>query len=253
MSKIVELNSTAHRTYKILPDSAYQFAANQQVMLIKYPEIAPSAANFPVFLTRDPNNGRLVFSALMSFESQQNLMIKNKQWIASYQPVCMRTYPLFLMRSVADKTKLTIGVNEENPHVCTDNGNALFDKHGEPSEMLIGIQKLLETDLKNEADTQSFVNVLEAHNLLRKVDMVVATSTNSTFKIAGLHTIDEDVLRTLDTDNVISLNQQGYLQQIHALLFSIYQINGLIRKHNDVSSEKIKRVKLESHKDQHKP
>lgn len=251
MSNIVELSSTTHRTYKILPDCACQFAATQQVMLIKYPEIAPAAANFPVFLTRDPNNGRLAFSALMSFEAQQNLLVRNNEWLATYQPISMRIYPLFLMRSVTDKTKLTIGINEENPHLTEDTGAALFDENGSATQNLISIQKMLEADLKNEADTQRFVNVLETHNLLRKVDLVVSTSDNTSFNIAGIYTIDEDVLTTLAKESILSLNKQGYLQQIHALLFSIYQINGLIRKHNDVNNDKIGRVKLESHKDQH--
>lgn len=251
MANIVELSSTVHRTYKILPDCACQFAATQQVMLIKYPEIAPIAASSPVFLTRDPNNGNLAFSALMSFDAQQNLSVSNNEWLTTYQPISMRTYPLFLMRSAADKSKLTIGINEENPHISEDAGAALFDENGSATQMLISMQKMLEADLKNEVDTQNFVKVLEAHNLLRKVDLVVSTSDNTNFNITGIYTIDEDALKTLDKESILALNQQGYLQQIHALLFSIYQINGLIRKHNDVNNEKIVRVKLESHKDQH--
>lgn len=251
MPNIVELSSTLHCSFKIAPAAACEFASKQQVMLIKYPEIAPAAANFPVFLTRDPNNGRLAFSALMSFSAQQNLMVKSNEWLATYQPLGMRTYPLFLMRSVSDESKLTIGLNQENPHFSDENGAALFDDEGNASQTLMTIQKMLEADLKNEADTQEFVKVLEANNLLKKVDLVVSASDNTAFTIAGIYTIDEDSLKTLDKDTILSLNQQGYLQQIHALLFSIYQINVLIRRNNDVNNEKIVRVKLEAHKDQH--
>lgn len=251
MPNIVELSSTLHRSFKITPNTACQYASTQQVMLVKYPEIGPSAANFPVFLTRDPNNGRLAFSALMSFTSQQNLMVKNNEWLATYQPLSMRTYPLFLMRSVSDESKLTIGINQENPHFSEENGLALFDSEGNATQALMSIQKMLEADLKNEADTQEFVKVLEVNKLLKKVDLVVSANDNTAFTIAGIYTIDEDSLKTLDKDTVLSLNQQGYLQQIHALLFSIYQINGLIRRNNDTNNEKIVRVKLESHKDQH--
>ena len=251
MPNIVELSSTVHRSFKIAPNAACQYAAKQQVMLVKYPEIAPAAANFPVFLTRDPKNGRLAFSALMSFAAQQNLMVKNNQWLATYQPLSMRTYPLFLMRSVSDESKLKISLNQENQHFSEETGAALFDEDGIATQTLMSIQKMLEADLKNEADTQDFVKVLEANNLLKKVDLVVSAIDNTTFTIAGIYTINEDSLKTLDKETILSLNEQGYLQQIHALLFSIYQINGLIRKNNDVNNEKIVRVKLESHKDQH--
>jgi hypothetical protein len=65
-----------------------------------------------------------------------------------------------------------------------------------------------------------------------------------------LHTIDEDVLHQLPTQAMEELNKQGFLIPVHAMLISLYQLNMLLRKHNDLSNfKKVKQLKIEVAKD----
>ena len=98
--------------------------------------------------------------------------------------------------------------------------------------------------------TYLFLNSLEEHGLLKPLDLSVDYQNGENSKITGLHTIDEDKLKLLTGDQLKTLNDQGYLTPIYALLISLSQVNQLITKHNKLpESPKIVSVKLEVSKD----
>ena len=250
MSELVELSSTQHQGLKVRVNCGVEVAATQQIVKLRVNEVGRAAGNFPIFFTRSAQDGALVLSALTSFESQQNMFVKDGQWQSTYQPSAIKTFPFFLMRSKSDAKSYTIGIDEKNQVFSKEHGELLFEGNGKASMHLSRAKVLLEADIQNDIHTFQFGKELEQMGLLKSIDLVVQYQDGTNQSITGLITIDEDKINTLSAEQLHGLNQQGYLVQIHALLISIYQLNSIIQKQNSrIDLPKVAQLKIEVAKD----
>jgi hypothetical protein len=250
MSELVELSSTQHQGLKVRVNCGVEVAATQQIVKLRVNEVGRAAGNFPIFFTRSAQDGALVLSALTSFESQQNMFVKDGQWQSTYQPSAIKTFPFFLMRSKSDAKSYTIGIDEKNQVFSREHGELLFEENGKASMQLSRAKVLLEADIQNDIHTFQFGKELEQMGLLKSIDLVVQYQDGTNQSITGLITIDEDKINALSAEQLHGLNQQGYLVQIHALLISIYQLNSIIQKQNShIDLPKVAQLKIEVAKD----
>jgi hypothetical protein len=250
MSELVELSSTQHQGLKVRVNCGVEVAATQQIVKLRVNEVGRAAGNFPIFFTRGAQDGALVLSALTSFESQQNMFVKDGQWQSTYQPTAIKTFPFFLMRSKSDEKSYTIGIDEKNQVFSKEHGELLFEGNGKASIHLSRAKVLLEADIQNDIHTFQFGKELEQMGLLKSIDLVVQYQDGTNQSITGLITIDEDKINTLSAEQLHGLNQQAYLVQIHALLISIYQLNSIIQKQNSrIDLPKVAQLKIEVAKD----
>ncbi|MDB4326937.1 SapC family protein [uncultured Paraglaciecola sp.] len=250
MSELVELSSTQHQGLKVRVNCGVEVAATQQIVKLRVNEVGRAAGNFPIFFTRSAQDGALVLSALTSFESQQNMFVKDGQWQSTYQPSAIKTFPFFLMRSKSDAKSYTIGIDEKNQVFSKEHGELLFEENGKASMQLSRAKVLLEADIQNDIHTFQFGKELEQMGLLKSIDLVVQYQDGTNQSITGLITIDEDKINALSAEQLHGLNQQGYLVQIHALLISIYQLNSIIQKQNShIDLPKVAQLKIEVAKD----
>lgn len=246
MATLVELSSHAHQNLKVIPSAVIQHMSQQHVLQVSAVEIAHAATCFPVFITRNNVNGAWTFSAMTSFNVNQNLFVKDGQWQPVYQPSSLRTYPLFLMQSPQDNSQYCVGFDPESTAFSETEGKPLFVEAGQASEHLAMVSKLLETDLQNMQQSAQFAHTLENLNLLKPIDINVHFTDSQFNTIKGLHTIDEDAFRILPADELAKLNDAGYLMPIHAMLMSIFQLNVLINKNNALPQNKmVSTVKME--------
>jgi len=250
MSELVELSSTQHQGLKVRVNCGVEAAAIQQTVKLRVNEVGQAAGNFPIFFTRGAQDGALVLSALTSFESKQNMFVKDRQWQSTYQPSAIKTFPFFLMRSQSDEKSYTIGIDEKNQVFSKEHGELLFEENGKASMQLSRAKVLLEADIQNDINTFQFGKKLEQLALLKSIDLVVQYQDGTNQSITGLITIDEDKINTLSAEQLHGLNQQGYLVQIHALLISIYQLNSIIQKQNSrIDLPRVAQLKIEVAKD----
>ncbi|WP_299080896.1 SapC family protein [uncultured Paraglaciecola sp.] len=250
MTKLVELNSKSHQGLKVRPNCHIAMAANQQIMKLRVTETSKAVTSFPVFFTREQRTGAWVLSALTSLENGSNLFVREQQWDSAFLPSSMQTYPLFLMQSEKQENSFTIGVLEQSAAFSKETGEPLFDTQGRATLYLSRIQKLLEADIKNDMQTSHFCQKLEELGLLKSINLVIQFQDDSVQHLNGLHTLDEDKLHALSAEQLAELNKLGYLIPIHAMLISIYQLNTLVKKNNELHSMRvIKQLKIEVMKD----
>jgi hypothetical protein len=250
MTDLVELSNSKHKHLNLKSNCGIEFAATQHIIKIRVPEVAKSATNFPIFFSRDHQNGLWVLSVLTHFDSGYNLFIDKQQWLSTYQPSSTKTYPFYLMPSAKQENSYTIGILEDSHAFSDQQGEPLFEHDGKASSNLNRAKTLLEDDIKNDIITHQFSQKLEELNLLKAIDLQIQYHDGSLHTLAGLHTIDEDVLHQLPTQAMEELNKQGFLIPVHAMLISLYQLNMLLRKHNDLSNlKKVKQLKIEVAKD----
>ena len=246
MPELVELSSTEHTSKKVVASAVIEHASTQHVLHINASEIAQAATCFPVFMSRNNDNGQFVFSAMTSFTIKRNLFVRNSVWEAVFQPASVQTYPLYLMKSAEDDTKFTVGFDPDSPALSDTEGKPLFAEVGKASEHLSMVTQLLETNLQGFQQNYNLAQTLERLNLLKEIDLQVVYQDGQHNTIKGLHTINEDVFRTLPAEELAKLNESGYLMPIHAMLMSLFQLNVLINK-NNASDDllKVTTVKME--------
>lgn len=250
MPELVELNEDSHRELRIREGSAVQIAANQHVINIRASELPQAVTDFPVFFTRDPNSGDFSASIVTSFEAGQNLFVADGAWNGLFVPSSMQTYPLFLMKSESNERGYTVGIDESNAALSTTEGQRLFEDGGKATLFLSDLTRRLQAGAEADVQTVYFIDALRKLELLKPVDLLVHYADDAVQTIRGLLTIDEERLKSLPAERVQELHAQGYLVLIHAVLISIFQLNGLIRRQGSKAELKpVKSVKLQVARD----
>lgn len=246
MSTLTELNNVKHAELYVANNCQLDFAATQHLLNIRVTEVGHAVCNLPVFLTKDTQHGLWRLSAISSFNQGHNLLVHNNQWLAPYQPTVVQTYPFHLMTSSDGKQNYTIGIDEKSQAFSKETGEMIFDKSGKASLYLSRIKLLLEADIENDVKTYQFGQLLNELGLCKPINLLIRYQDDSTQKITGLTTIDEDKLQGLSASNLELLSKKGYLTAIHGMLISILQLNALIQKNNaHPQLPNIKNIKIE--------
>jgi hypothetical protein len=245
MSQFVVLSSDNHRRLKLKKNVLIAYAAKQQALPIEAVGVVKAAVNFPVFFTKNQHD-EMTLSAIASLTPDTSLFVKAGKWDSSYVPSCLQTYPFYLIRSPDDETQFTVGIEEDNPSFSETEGGSLFTEDGKASQQLEHITRILKSEMSAIQATVKMVDTLQGLGLFKPLELVLKYQDNSAKKINGLYTVDEEKLTQLSADELAELNRSGFLVVIHALLISVYQINNLMRRHNEsTENDKIAHIKIE--------
>jgi len=246
MSELVVLSSENHKNYKIVEHADIHFAQQQHLLNVRVNELGQAVTSFPVFLMKDNQSGVWRLSAIASFEVGRSLFVKDNQWLATYKPSSMQSFPFFLMRSPDDGKSYTVGIDEKSSAFSQDEGEAIFETSGKAGVRLSQATKALQTAVQYDINTYQFGHDLYQLGLIKPINIILQRDGGKNETLQGLCTIDEDKFNSLSTEQLTMLKDKGYLMPIHALLLSIYQLNTLVRRNNDDSSfSAIAQVKLE--------
>ena len=249
MARLTALTSGDHAALNITENSGVVFAKHAHMLPLRVTEVAQATVDFPVMISR-MSNGAMSLSALASFEPNKNVFVANDEWTSSFQPAAMKTYPLFLMKAEGDNPEPILGIDSESAALSKTEGQALFDKKGRLSLHAKQLQAQLIEDSKNMVHTFQFFDTLQSFDLIRSVDLAVNYADGQVNRIRGLSMIHEDNLQSLPSEHLTELRDRGYLAPIYAMLFSVFQLNALIRKNNQTEGcAPIKNINLEVSKD----
>ncbi len=243
---LVELSSKAHKDLKIKTNAVIKHIAKQHLINLRATELGQAATCYPVFATKNSHNGFWTFSAMTSFVPNENLFVTDDKFDAIYSPTSINTFPFYLMKAPSEKNAYTIGILEDAGDFSKTSGESLFDENGQPTEGTKRKAQLLDADVQKDIQTAQFSKRLEDLGLFKALDMTVQLLDGDSNKIRGLHTIDEDRLQTLSSEELDSIHKQGYLTPIHAMLISLLQVNRLISLNNkNIDRAQIIEVKME--------
>lgn len=248
MTQSVPLDAEKHRQLKLDRTQTLAFFAGQQSLQLQASELVQAASCFALFLIRDPETGAWQPTALTGFVPGTNLFIEKDQWLTAYRPRLLDVYPFHLL-SQGDEGKRPLAFDSDSPCLSSSEGEALFDANGQPTVLTQTLEQRLQAYYREGAFSYHFCRHLEQLGLLREIDLLVEFQASGAHQLAGLHTINEEALNTLEPASLAELQQKGYLGPLYALLVSLYQVNNLIRTHNErLAEQPIKRVRIEAKK-----
>ena len=251
MPRLEALNFDAHGDLSLSKTSGQIYARDQHMLPLRVTEISRAVSDFPVVISRASGKGDLTLSALTSLEPGQNLFLDGDRWQSIFQPVLMQTHPFYLMNGPTPESEPLLGLDAQSPALVGDgDGEKLFTQKGKPALWVGQKRAQLLDDARNMMHSFAFLELIDSLGLVRAIDISVKYGSDKINKIQGLNMINEDRFHDLAEADFLNLRAKGYLAPIYAMLFSVIQLNGLIRRHNLVNADRpILSINLEVSKD----
>lgn len=173
------------------------------------------------------NLGQFYPAAILTIDGETNLYLSEKSnWLCSYVPAMLRGHPFYLKDGPSKQRYLHIETKSVSELDCDQD---FFDQYGKLTkpvsdlmEFLVGVER--EFHLTIDAS-----NELAKKNLLEPWDISISVESE-TIKIAGLHRVNEENLKHIDSDALSTLFEIDAIKLAHAQIFSGHQVHLLAER-----------------------
>ena len=211
------------------PSQPYAFARAVNSIPLVASEI-PSAQKFYPIIFPDMERGGPI--AVFSTEEGTNPFVSDDgNWMQDYYiPAYLRRYPIATVKGDQDKVAIVVDRSSEG---IVENAEKNFfegDKLTSWGQSLVDFSVQYEQDV---IETRLFMSKLRDLKLLT-TKHVGQTIDGEDRAYANFISIDGDVLKNLSNDQLLELNNKGYLAIIFAQLFSQENWSKIISKRTDI-------------------
>jgi hypothetical protein len=220
------LDPSKHAALRLAPPGDYGFARHANAVALLAPEFPQAARLCPIVFTTGAN---ALPAAVLGLKSEDNLFIgADGQWErAAYIPAYVRRYP-FIFFEPPGGGRLTLCIDEAAELLSSGGtGRPLFDGP-HPSEATRQALELCSAFQRDAAATRSFVEALEAKELLVERRADVALERGDRMALAGFRVIDETKFNALDDATILDWRKRGWLGLVYCHLLSSGAWGGLV-------------------------
>lgn len=225
MASIELLNNVDHPGVKIRTERSLQLGDNQMFCLSFPAEFRTAQAYYPILFYKDGNTGQFMPVLLLGFQTGENLFVNQQGWQVSYLPLDMARQPFTIGLQQGERV---IHLDTAHPRVSATEGEALFLELGGHSPYLQQVAAQLETLHHGMIDAQQFCQQLLALELIESFVLDVTLNNGQQHSLHGFYTINEPRLAQLTGEQLLQLQQTGYLEAIYMMLASQAQFARLI-------------------------
>lgn len=233
MSNFTILDKNKHQNLRVITDRGAEFGEATHLLPVIVEELNQLMLEYPVCLLKSHETGQFGLHALLGFEQGENLYLNNKEWSANYLPAHIRRQPF--MVSVNGKageqpspSNTVITINEDSPRVQETSGESLFDEQGELTPYMRSINDVLAGLMNGIVKTDAFINVIAELDLIESIQLTVSFADGEEKRFDGLFTINESKLKSLNSEEVNTLHNNGYLQACYLIIASMGHVQKLI-------------------------
>jgi len=237
MARIELLNNVDHKDLRVITTRSARYGDNVWFTPTFAHEFRNLQRNYPIVFTKNPNTGKFQAVALLGFENGENLFLSEDGWDAGYIPLSIMRQPFMIgFQEVKEvgvpKTQLVISVDVESPRISETEGEPVFLPHGGSTEYLERVNSILNLVHQGFERNQALIDMLLGMDLLESFALDVELNDGSEHRMSGFYTINEDSLRRLSGDNLVILNNNGYLEAVYMAIASLSNIATLVDKKN---------------------
>ena len=237
MPNIQLLNNVDHKNLRVITDRSAEYGDNQWFAPTFAHEFRNLQSHYPIVFTKNPETGQFQAVALLGFEVDENLYLTDEGWDAMYIPLSIVRQPFLIGFQQNNEEGVTsvepvISVNMDSPRISETQGEPVFLEHGGNSEYLEQINSLLKIVHEGHERNQDFVDMLLGMDLLESFVLDVELNDGSEHGMSGFYTINETSLRGLTGDDLVILNNNGYLEAVYMAIASLANISTLVEKKN---------------------
>jgi len=226
--ELVPLNKAVHLNTKVNISRSFDHVRNQHLTSLCIHEISQAAAYYPVVFVKSTETDEFKLVAALGLQTGENLFYQMGIWRESYIPLNVLRYPFGAIGGNEDEKGFTVCIDSNSDCVNESQGQALFNEDGSQSEYLSEMIKFLTDVITKEMITKKFIDEMVALDLLKENTFTLTTITGDKHKIDGVYTIDEEKLKNLSDEQVLSFYKRGFFSTIYSHLTSLAQFNRLI-------------------------
>jgi hypothetical protein len=227
------LNNVAHKDLRVIIRFG-QGPGDAAGTVPAFPtEFAELQREYPIFFGKDATSGEYSAVALLGFDRQENLYVRDGRWNAAYLPGYVARGPFligFQEQWVEGEARRepVIHVDLDHPAISFSEGEAVFLPGGGQSPYLEHISNILRGIRDGMEGGKAFYAALAAHGLIQPMTVEVRFDADHGANLTGLHGIDRERLAALDAPALHALHQQGFLEGIYLVLASMHNMRRLI-------------------------
>ena len=226
MSSIQPVTQLRHAAKSWNRVDSYAFASARCLVPLSGVELTKAVMGLPIAFALD--EGVYVPVAVLGLEDQQNLYVGPAgEWLGSYIPAELRSYP-FLLASSADEQRV-LCVDEGSGLVVDGNaGEQFFNADGSmatPLQSVFGFVSELEN---SRAPTRAAMDALQKLGLIQPWDLTIEIG-GSSHRIGGLHRIDAQKIDSLADEEFVTLRQHGALLLAYLQAMSVQHMTKLLK------------------------
>ncbi|GAB4141996.1 MAG: SapC family protein [Sphingomonadales bacterium] len=224
-NNLVPLNPSQHANLSFRPTGDFKFARDLNAVPVMAEEFPLAQRNYPIMFT----TGKVVQPlAILGLREGENMFVNDKgEWQENaYIPAYVRRYPFLLARLRPDDDRLSLCIDDTAPGVSNNGEDKLFNGN-EPTELTNNVLKFCEQFDVAGARTRAFCEKMTEMKLFEEGEAVLQ-GPDKPIRFTGLTSISEKALRELKDEQILELTKQNYLPIIHAQLFSLSAMRGLI-------------------------
>ena len=238
------LNNIDHKDLRVILRFGAEFGDNVATVLTFPTEYSDIQREYPIFFRRDSSTGEYQSIALLGFEKGENLFIDSGRWDAHYVPGIIARGPFLIgfQERLGDgemRKEAVVHVDLDNPRISFTEGRPVFLPEGGNTPYLNHIAAVLRGIHEGMEVSKAMFAAFTALDLIEPIKLEVKISDEETFNLAGLNTISQEKLRSLDSESLFRLHRSGFLQGAYLALASVSNVNKLMtmkqrRRHAEV-------------------
>jgi hypothetical protein len=237
MAKIELLNNVDHKDLRVIITRSAEYGDNVWYTPTFPHEFRNLQAHYPIVFTKNPETGKFQAVALCGFENGENLFLSETGWDAAYIPLSIMRQPFLIgfqevREDSVSRTQLVVSVDMDSPRISRTEGEPVFLEHGGNSEYLERVNSILSLIDQGFQRNQDFIDMLLGMDLLESFVLDVELNDGSEHRLSGFYTINEDSLAGLTGDDLVILNNNGFLEPVYMAIASMSNIPGLVDRKN---------------------
>lgn len=233
MARYELLDNVAHKDLRVVTRAGAEFGDAVATVPAFPTEYAELQREYPIFLQRDAGTGEYGSVALLGFERNENLFLRDGRWHARYLPGHVAKGPFLIgfheqWQDGELRRDPVIHVDLEHPRASMSEGEAVFLPGGGHSPYLERMVTVLRGIHDGVEAGRGMYAAFDAAGLIQPCTLDLAFDDAHGANLTGLHGIDRDRLMALDAGSLHALHRAGYLEGAWLLLSSMHNMRHLM-------------------------
>jgi hypothetical protein len=201
------LDSNEHKNLKLTPVDNFAHAKDVHFVQTVLGEVPSLTNTYPIAFAPS-GDGEVMLVAVLGLEEGKNAYVDtDNKWMAEYIPAYVQRYPFIAANVSNDADQRILCVDTQAPHFTKD-GEALFDKDGEPSEFVNKCLQMVEEYDFSANQTVDFCKAIFEANILEE------WQENSKYGSVTFQRINVNALQDLPKGTISAWHEKGYLTSI---------------------------------------
>lgn len=230
MSRFQMLNNVDHANLRVKTERSAELGDSIWYIPTFPAEFRNLQRCYPIVFSKSDDSNLMEAVALLGFEVGENLFLDEDGWHAPYIPLNILRQPFLIGRQQDEE--LVVSIDMESPRLSEDEGSPVFREHGGNTEYLEQVNSILQLIHNGTQRNAAFADMLRGMDLIESFVLEIQLDDGSDHRLSGFYTINEEALRGLTGDDLVILNNNGFLEPIYMVIASMSNLTTMIELRN---------------------